>query len=108
MLERRKVRNAHLNIHCCVFSQLRLTIMAIAVISSSATTSFGFSTGGFVLRRPEWFASRQTPFRGYNKIQGALAALGYKLSDTAIGNILKEHGISHKAHMSRGLHKQSG
>jgi putative transposase len=30
---------------------------------------------------------------GYNKIQGALANLGHKISDTAIGKILKEHGI---------------
>jgi putative transposase len=37
--------------------------------------------------------ARENPSWGYNKIQGALANLGYKISDTAIGNILKEHGI---------------
>jgi putative transposase len=30
---------------------------------------------------------------GYDRIQGALANLGYTISDTAIGNILREHGI---------------
>jgi putative transposase len=30
---------------------------------------------------------------GYNRIQGALANLGHEISDTAVGNILKEHGI---------------
>ena len=30
---------------------------------------------------------------GYDRIQGALANLGYKISDQTIGNILKEHGI---------------
>ena len=30
---------------------------------------------------------------GYDKIQGALANLGHKISDQTVGNILKEHGI---------------
>ena len=30
---------------------------------------------------------------GYGRIQGALANLGHKISDTTVGNILKEHGI---------------
>ena len=30
---------------------------------------------------------------GYNPIQGALANLGREIPDTAIGNILKLHGI---------------
>jgi putative transposase len=37
--------------------------------------------------------AKENPGWGYNRIQGALANLGYKISDTAIGNILKEHGI---------------
>jgi hypothetical protein len=37
--------------------------------------------------------ANENPSWGYNKIQGALANLGYEISDTAIGNILKEHGI---------------
>jgi hypothetical protein len=30
---------------------------------------------------------------GYDRIQGALANLGHTISDTTVGNILKEHGI---------------
>ncbi|HEX7380267.1 MAG TPA: hypothetical protein VF278_24335 [Pirellulales bacterium] len=30
---------------------------------------------------------------GYDRIQGALANLGHQISDTTIGNILKENGI---------------
>jgi transposase InsO family protein len=30
---------------------------------------------------------------GYDRIQGALANLGHKISDQTVGNILKEHGI---------------
>jgi putative transposase len=37
--------------------------------------------------------ARENPSWGYNRIQGALANLGYELSDTAIGNILKQNGI---------------
>jgi putative transposase len=37
--------------------------------------------------------ARENATWGYNKIQGALANLGYRVSDTTIGNILKEHGI---------------
>jgi putative transposase len=37
--------------------------------------------------------AKENPSWGHNKIPGALANLGYGISDTAIGNILKEHGI---------------
>ena len=37
--------------------------------------------------------ARETPTWGYDRIQGALANLGYRLSDQTVGNILKEHGI---------------
>jgi len=37
--------------------------------------------------------ARKTPLRGYDRIQGALANLGHKVSDQTVGNILKEHGI---------------
>jgi hypothetical protein len=30
---------------------------------------------------------------GYDRIQGALANLGHQISDTTVGNILKDHGI---------------
>jgi transposase InsO family protein len=30
---------------------------------------------------------------GYDRIQGALANVGYHISDTTVGNVLKEHGI---------------
>lgn len=37
--------------------------------------------------------AKENPTWGYNRIQGALANLGHEMSDTAIGNILKGHGI---------------
>jgi putative transposase len=37
--------------------------------------------------------SRENPSWGYDRIQGALANLGHKVSDQSVGNILKEHGI---------------
>ena len=37
--------------------------------------------------------AREAPTWGYDRIQGALANLGYKISDTTVGNILREHGI---------------
>ena len=37
--------------------------------------------------------ARENPTWGYNRIQGALANLGHKISDQTVGNILKEHGI---------------
>ena len=35
----------------------------------------------------------ENPRWGYDRIQGALANLGHEISDTTVGNILKEHGI---------------
>ena len=37
--------------------------------------------------------ARENPTWGYDRIQGALANLGHKISDTTVGNILREHGI---------------
>ena len=37
--------------------------------------------------------ARENPSWGYDRIQGALANLGYEISDQTVGNILKEHGI---------------
>jgi transposase InsO family protein len=37
--------------------------------------------------------AQENPSWGYNRIQGALANLGHNISDTTIGNILKQHGI---------------
>lgn len=37
--------------------------------------------------------ARQNPTWGYDRIQGALANLGHEISDTTVGNILREHGI---------------
>ena len=37
--------------------------------------------------------ARENPRRGYRRIQGALRNLGYAISDTAVANILKAHGI---------------
>jgi hypothetical protein len=38
--------------------------------------------------------ARENPTWGYDRIQGALANLGYALSDQTVGNILKDHGIA--------------
>jgi putative transposase len=37
--------------------------------------------------------ARDNPTWGYDKIEGALANLGYEVSDQTVGNILKDHGI---------------
>jgi len=37
--------------------------------------------------------ARDNPTWGYDHIQGALKNLGMKISDTTVGNILREHGI---------------
>ena len=37
--------------------------------------------------------ARENPSWGYDKIQGVLANVGHNVSDTTVGNILKEHGI---------------
>ena len=37
--------------------------------------------------------ARENPSWGYDRIQGALANLGHKISDTTVGSILREHGI---------------
>jgi transposase InsO family protein len=42
----------------------------------------------FILR----FAT-ENPSWGYDRIQGALANVGYHISDTTVGNVLKQHGI---------------
>ncbi len=37
--------------------------------------------------------ARENPTWGYDRVQGALANLGHRISDQTVGNILKEHGI---------------
>ena len=37
--------------------------------------------------------AKENPTWGYDRIQGALANVGYRISDTTVGNILKAHGI---------------
>ena len=37
--------------------------------------------------------ARENQSWGYDRIQGALANLGHKISDTTVGSILREHGI---------------
>ena len=37
--------------------------------------------------------ARSNPTWGYDKLQGALANLGHKISDQTVGNILRLHGI---------------
>ena len=45
--------------------------------------------------------ARENVSWGYDKIQGALANLGHKISDQTVGNILKEHGIGPSAERKR-------
>ncbi|MFT5404493.1 MAG: putative transposase [Verrucomicrobiales bacterium] len=37
--------------------------------------------------------AKENPTWGYDRIQGALSNLGHQISDTSVGNILKENGI---------------
>ena len=37
--------------------------------------------------------AKENPTWGYDRIQGALANVGYHISDQTVGNVLKEHGI---------------
>jgi putative transposase len=37
--------------------------------------------------------AKENPDWGYDRIQGALANVGYHISDQTVGNVLKEHGI---------------
>ncbi len=37
--------------------------------------------------------AKENPSWGYDRIQGALANVGYHISDSTVGNILKSHGI---------------
>ncbi len=37
--------------------------------------------------------AKENPTWGYDRIQGALANVGYHISDTTVGNVLKAHGI---------------
>ncbi|NQU74899.1 MAG: helix-turn-helix domain-containing protein, partial [Planctomycetes bacterium] len=42
--------------------------------------------------------AQEHPTWGYDKIQGALKNLGGRLSDTSVGNILREHGVEGMGH----------
>ncbi len=37
--------------------------------------------------------AKENPSWGFDRIQGALANVGYHISDTTVGNVLKQHGI---------------
>ena len=37
--------------------------------------------------------AKDNPTWGYDRIQGALANVGYRISDTTVGNVLRQHGI---------------
>ena len=37
--------------------------------------------------------ARENPTWGYDRIQGALANVGYRISDTTVADVLKQHGI---------------
>ena len=38
--------------------------------------------------------AKENPSWGYDRIVGALANLGYRLSDQTVGNLLRRHGLS--------------
>ena len=38
--------------------------------------------------------ARENPSWGYDRIVGALADLGHRVSDQTVGNVLRGHGIS--------------
>ena len=38
--------------------------------------------------------AKENPSWGYDRIQGALANVGYHISDSTVGNVLKQHGIA--------------
>jgi len=37
--------------------------------------------------------ANENPYWGYDRIRGALANVGFHISDTTVGNILKQHGL---------------
>jgi len=37
--------------------------------------------------------AKENPTWGFDRIQGALKNVGFRISDTTVGNILKAHGI---------------
>ena len=48
--------------------------------------------------------AKENPSWGYDRIVGALANLGYRLSDQTVGNILRRHGLSRQ----EGTREQCG
>jgi hypothetical protein len=44
-------------------------------------------------RRRLWIFAKENPSWGYKRIQGAVGNLGCVISDTAVANILRTHGI---------------
>jgi putative transposase len=47
--------------------------------------------------------AKENPGWGYDRIVGALANLGHKLSDETVGNILRKHGVSPAPKRSRTM-----
>ena len=47
--------------------------------------------------------AKENPTWGYDRIQGALANLGLHISDTTVGNILRENGIEPSPERRRGM-----
>jgi putative transposase len=47
--------------------------------------------------------AKENPTWGYDRIQGALANVGYCISDTTVGNTLKQHGIEPAPHRERSM-----
>jgi transposase InsO family protein len=45
--------------------------------------------------------AKENPSWGFDRIQGALANVGYSISDTTVGNVLKQHGVPPAPHRKR-------
>jgi transposase len=52
--------------------------------------------------------ARENPSWGYDRIEGALANLGHTISDTTVGNILRDHGIEPAPERKRQTAWQGG
>ena len=70
--------------------------------SICAVTSRRDHRSGFLQLRPQFYPlfkelvlriAKESPSWGYDRIQGALANLGCRMSDTTVANILKAHGV---------------
>src|SRR5215470_7730841 len=69
------------------------TLAALKVETSKAHTSVGRPRIGKEIEDMVVRMARENRSWGYDRIAGALANLGYRISDQTVGNILKRHSI---------------